>query len=79
MLEREARIELATSSLGKRRSIENSEHSVSRHLVLAMEITGNSQPDSFRTRMEHKWSTRLTTSRRCMISCNSLNFRPVSP
>jgi hypothetical protein len=39
-LERETGIEPATFSLGKRRSIENREHSVSRHLVLAIEITG---------------------------------------
>jgi hypothetical protein len=39
-LERETGIEPATFSLGKRRSIENREHSVSRHLVLAIEFPG---------------------------------------
>jgi hypothetical protein len=42
-LEREAGIEPATFSLVGRRSIENSEHNASRHLILAIESTGISR------------------------------------
>jgi hypothetical protein len=57
-LERETGIEPATFSLGSRQSIENKEHSVSRDLVLAIEITGNSQFHFFTAQMEQKWSRR---------------------
>ena len=43
-MERETGIEPAIFSLGIRRSIENREHSVSRHLVQAMEIVGIALP-----------------------------------
>jgi hypothetical protein len=53
----EIRGEAAIFNLGSRRSTRNKEHSVSRHLVLAIEITGNSRFRSFTARTEHKWST----------------------
>ena len=67
-LERETGIEPATFSLGKWPSIENTEHSDSRHLLQAMEITGKAQPRFFTARMEYKWSTRDAT-------CGDLRLR----
>jgi hypothetical protein len=57
VMERETGIEPATFSLGNRPSIENNEHSVSGHLVLATGITENLSFALSRIRMEHKWST----------------------
>src|SRR3954469_15487063 len=57
-MERETGIEPATFSLGNRPSTENNEHSVSGHLVLAIEITENLESALAETQMEHKWSTR---------------------
>ncbi len=39
--------------VGGRQSIENTEHSVSRHLVQAIKITGKSQSVPSTARMEH--------------------------
>jgi hypothetical protein len=57
-LERETGIEPATFSLGRRPSIENKEHSVHLHLVLAIRNPGFLLWDFYASQMEHKWSTR---------------------
>jgi hypothetical protein len=54
-LERETGTEPATFSLANPH--QNNEHSISRHLVLAMKIRQNVKLGSLRMRMEHKWST----------------------
>lgn len=61
------RIVVRTFSLGKRPSIENREHSDSRHLAQALEFTGRTQAVFFRTRMEYKWSTRGGRSARRLV------------
>jgi hypothetical protein len=63
---------MATFGSGSRRSIENREHSVSRHLVLATEITGNLYAAFFTARMEQKWSRQTSKHARETLSLNLL-------